>query len=644
MKKSDEKKILKKIGTYFFHKGWGFGFIKKIRENEIIVDFLRGKKFHKIHSDLFERKCIIISQKHPISLKKTNPSKFSNFLKKNPDDFILKILEGFKNHKASKIEIENQIKFIIGDNWKKWWTRTKNILKKKGKVIIPRKKSGYFILKKNVKDNISEKLYDKTIINNFNKINSFEKQHSFIKKLCSNLKILKKFNSSSFKNFQKIIQTFFKSYKKNYSFQNSNKKYEFLSKKIIGLWIILDFFSVLEKKSILKKININNPPLNSKKIEKKLLNLIENPKENFKICYFLKSKNLKRFFTLIHKKLKQKNKVKFFLKKLKKEEKDSVVRNIILFLIKKRKLKELNIFFKKNINKYNLSSTITCFILKNRNRKNFFNLFDPIININFFQNILHIIDQESLSRSTFSSQTNTLANLLLKDKKLVLDLIKKSTEEDIHEIAQKLIIGHGFDFLTKKSILARLIKKYPSVQKIVIQQNNNNNNFESNKNSLIVSKESFDNLKKEYKTLVEKKIPKNKEAIKIAREHGDLRENSEYKMARQDYETLIARKNKIEKDFTNLQIIDFNKISDQVVGIGCSVLIENHSLKSQKQYSILGAWDSNPEKNIISYKTSIAKVLIGKKVGDKIQLLKSSKNIWKIKKINRYYPKKLKKN
>ena len=80
---------------------------------------------------------------------------------------------------------------------------------------------------------------------------------------------------------------------------------------------------------------------------------------------------------------------------------------------------------------------------------------------------------------------------------------------------------------------------------------------ESKEEQLLVSRESYNRKREEYDNIVSKKIPENSKAIATAREHGDLKENSEYKMAKQDQQVLMAQKGQLEKELGRARITDF---------------------------------------------------------------------------------------
>ncbi|HEY1108393.1 MAG TPA: GreA/GreB family elongation factor, partial [Opitutaceae bacterium] len=120
----------------------------------------------------------------------------------------------------------------------------------------------------------------------------------------------------------------------------------------------------------------------------------------------------------------------------------------------------------------------------------------------------------------------------------------------------------------------------------------------------------------EYELIKSKKIPENKAAIATAREHGDLKENSEYKMAKQDQSVLMAQKALLERDLGRARVTEFKEATNETVGIGTIIEVKNAGTGSTATYTILGAWDGDPEKNIISYKTALGAALLGKKVGE----------------------------
>lgn len=206
------------------------------------------------------------------------------------------------------------------------------------------------------------------------------------------------------------------------------------------------------------------------------------------------------------------------------------------------------------------------------------------------------------------------------------------------DLAQTLLINQGIDSLSKKSLMARFIAIFPATQELLANASKAKLPQDA---TLKVSLASLENKRKEYDILVKEKIPANKLAIETAREHGDLSENSEYKMARQDQDTLLARKSQLESELEMAQVIDFSAVDTSMVSIGSIVKVRQTVSNEEVEFTILGAWDSDPAHNVISYKTAMAQALLGKKVKDVVSISTENANeTWEIKSIRAYEEKK----
>ena len=106
-------------------------------------------------------------------------------------------------------------------------------------------------------------------------------------------------------------------------------------------------------------------------------------------------------------------------------------------------------------------------------------------------------------------------------------------------------------------------------------------------------------------------VPANRKAIEEARAMGDLRENFEYKSARQRHEYLNTRAAALNADLSRARPIETPGMDTSEVRIGTRVrLVRQGRLRVM---TILGPWESKPEEDIISYESDLAKDLLGKK-------------------------------
>ena len=120
---------------------------------------------------------------------------------------------------------------------------------------------------------------------------------------------------------------------------------------------------------------------------------------------------------------------------------------------------------------------------------------------------------------------------------------------------------------------------------------------------------------------------KNVERTKVvqdiaeAREHGDLKENSEYHAAREHQGIIEARIRDIEGKLSNAQIIDITKIkNDGKIVFGSTVKVYRPDLDKEITYKIVGEDEADLKNNLISVYTPIAKGLIGKEVDDEVSI------------------------
>ena len=135
---------------------------------------------------------------------------------------------------------------------------------------------------------------------------------------------------------------------------------------------------------------------------------------------------------------------------------------------------------------------------------------------------------------------------------------------------------------------------------------------------VVKKKKSFDQRLTDLEAITNEKIPENSVAIETAREHGDLRENAEYHMAKDEQKVLLARQAELQSDLARAQSTDFSDAPSDSVGIGTIVNLVDQSSGEAQTYSILGAWDSDPDNSVLSYETPLGQKLLGKKVGEEV--------------------------
>ena len=119
------------------------------------------------------------------------------------------------------------------------------------------------------------------------------------------------------------------------------------------------------------------------------------------------------------------------------------------------------------------------------------------------------------------------------------------------------------------------------------------------------------------------KVVKRKEVankIKEAREQGDLSENAEYDAAKDEQRDIEARIEEIEKILKNVEVIVEEEVDLDKVNIGCSVLLYDEEFEEEVEYQIVGSTEANSLNGKISNESPLGAALLGKKVGDDVQV------------------------
>ncbi len=136
---------------------------------------------------------------------------------------------------------------------------------------------------------------------------------------------------------------------------------------------------------------------------------------------------------------------------------------------------------------------------------------------------------------------------------------------------------------------------------------------------IYVTKEGLADLQKEYDDLTKKKRPELLEALSSARAEGDLSENAEYQAAKQDLAFIDGRIDELEEMLKQAEIIvEDKKSGNKVVELGSEVTVKIGA--KEHVYKLVGEWEAAPAEKKISHESPLGKALLGKVVGDTIEV------------------------
>ena len=135
-----------------------------------------------------------------------------------------------------------------------------------------------------------------------------------------------------------------------------------------------------------------------------------------------------------------------------------------------------------------------------------------------------------------------------------------------------------------------------------------------------LTSKGFGRLKEELHLLKTQERPTIIQAIAEARAHGDLSENAEYDAAKEAQGLLEAKIAKLETILASSRIMDTSKVDSSKVNILSTVKCKNLQINKEVQFTIVSEKEANLKQNKISSSSPIGKALLGKKVGDSIEV------------------------
>ncbi|MDR2812207.1 MAG: GreA/GreB family elongation factor [Puniceicoccales bacterium] len=589
-------------GTYCVHQSWGLGQILGYDPAMNVLKIIfEDQTEHRMNPVFCVKKLEILSDNNILVQFKNSPDAIIAKAKNEPVALIHSLIEDSPHKELALSEIEFIFKRIIGESgFRRWWSNVKKLLAKDSLIMLSPKRLNTYILREqpvSIEDDMVEQI---------------QIHKDPIKKIEIAAKIL----DLPRENQETIAPEIKKVVDDLSTILGSSDKRLSIAQKLACCWIRNDLAGIIGD-----EIEYFEPTPEA---------LIRDCNNLGKLVEELPSNYYERFLLLVTCAFPDEWESR--CANLLKNSQGKFTNECILFLIERGCHDFLKDCFNRWLNERALKSPVLHWIIKNRHVRKFAGVISKeLVGHKLLNAIFLAIDMEALANT--SSKRIPLAELVSEDRNLIRDLLSDATEEHARSLCQMLMQNQWFDSLTKKLLFARFIKEFPSVQVLISDKLSDKQSADV---SLMVSRESFDAKKKEYEILVNEKIPANKKAIEIAREHGDLGENSEYKMARQDQSILLSRRDQLEIDLKKAQIIDFSTANDDTVGIGTVVRLTN-SAHENAEYAILGAWDGDPDNNILSYKTPLAQALLAKQIGDDVEItIGSQTSSWKVEAIRRY--------
>ena len=559
-------------GTFCLHKSWGFGRVAEwnLLLNQIVIDFT-GKKGHPMQLQYAAENLTVIPPEHFLARKARDPAGTKKVAKDDPVTIVRNILDGLEGKATAQQISEWMVPDLFAEaEWKRWWESARKQMKTSGAFSIPAKKTEPIQIRAEGVSHADE------LIDSFNLARQPKQQLAALEQI---LKAHQQFNEPE-RQLQPVIATI-----ENVATRNQKLHPELTFDLVLGRDELLERFPQLKT----THIGLTLPKLIQD--EEKRLALIL-PK--------LPAAKEKRILQTLPAALGDRWSTRALQLMLTTH--GRMVAQIPHVFRDAGQHAELQAMLERSVREHSATSEMLVWLISERED------WRELINPELLAAILSALEREQHS---VPGRASKLQRLLMDDRQLFQDMFGEADVALARDTMRRLQLSPLFDELTKRSLLARVVKVFPDLESMIVGAQ-----AQEKAAPLVVSWSSLERRKDEYEDLVKKKIPENTKEIQIARSYGDLSENFEYKAAKQMQAVLVRRRSELERDLQNARGTSFENPDTSRVSIGTIVTVRDKNSKKTETYTILGAWDGDPDRHIISYQTAIGQALLGKKAGE----------------------------
>ena len=571
-----EKHIVFDVGNFVFHRTWNIGRIASVKGDEVTIDFAKSRG-HRMSLKMAIDSLMPLSKDHIWVLKAIWPKeKLKDKIKNDPVWALRTIIKSFDNRADLKrIKAELVPAVLTASEWNSWSTKAKEKLKTDSSFGNASDDISTFIVRDRPLS-FEEKVYIqfKAEKNYFDRVQYFRdyiETNDFDSEYFSEML---GYFSSFLKSYQSVDEHVVSSY---LLLKDLAARYPRLQQHVTGKFA--DIFAQIEN-PLAVYLNIKDSDLRNAYIQH-IKNFVPAWPEIFiKLLPYARSmKMLDALKTAGHS------------AKLKKMGMDIVenykdYREAFIWLIKDLReepwFAELGIVYEK-----------------------------------ILLTLLHILDItykeiDNHKDTSENRKVNRLVQNILFKENVLEQFLLETNIETTERVYALLMDIKEVDPAIKMNIKRKISEKYPNLrffgeeEKLTVSR------------GLMVTAEKYEEKQKLLQKIMEEDVPQNQKEIAFALSLGDLRENAEYKAAKEKQDELNARVGKLKNELERAQIFDKSTISVSKISFGTKVVLTNELNNEKELYTILGPWESDPASDIISYLSPLGKKLFNHKVGERL--------------------------
>jgi transcription elongation factor GreA len=574
-----EKHIAFDKGSFVFHRNWGVGKILKLEKDMLEINFGRTGGIHNISLKMAVTALKPLSKDHIWVLKATKKKEILAKRVKEDKIWALKtIIKSFDNNcDFKRIKSELVPSILSAGEWTSWNTAAKKELESNA------------IFGVNPSDINLYTVRDHEITPEEKLSNEFKAQKQFF----ARIDILMKYVNSDLTDKSSELFAEMYSYFTGY-LKNISKVNEF----VIASYLVVKAVSRIDRQFAF--------PI--KETFSELYNRLENPKETYLLLKDSKNTTLKKDFLESIKMLADWNVqyIKLFPVVL-----DGSLLNI---LVEAGHTADVQKLVRTSFENFKDYRETVMFFFKECQDKDWY----KDAGVNYEKQIITLINIIELTFREINNHVNTTENkkinknatlLLFKDETIFKYMFSKD-EATVKKIYTLIDDIADMDPIYKAQMRNKILEKYPDYKFRVAEEKT------TQPKGMLVTARKLEEKKGEIDRIQNIDLPANAKEISEAREKGDLKENAEYKSARDKQHMLNLTLARLQEELNRATLFDPTTITTSVVSFATEVTLHNNEMDRDEKYTILGPWESDIANNVISYMSPFGNAIMDKKVGE----------------------------
>ncbi|MBR6583562.1 MAG: transcription elongation factor GreA [Treponema sp.] len=576
-----EKHIAFDKGNFVFHNSWGVGIITKLENDKLVINFGKAKGSHEISLKLAINTLKPLAKDHIWVLKATTTrDKLVEKIESDKKWTLNTIIKSFDNNCDFK-RIKAEISPLLGSKWTSWSSAAKKILETEPTFgINPNDINMYTV--RDTEISPEEKLK-----------NEFTAQKQFFARVDILMKYFDNELTDNSNEFFTDMYSYFTGILKNITHVNE---------QTIAAYLVVKSISTIDKQFAF--------PIKESFAE--LYSRIEDPRQLYENLKDTKNTSLRKDFINCVKMLPNWNEeyIKLF----------PIVLDVTMLenLVDSNFTEDVQKLVCKSFEMYKDYRETVLFFFKECQEKEWFkNAGVPyekqlITLINIIE--LTFREINSHVNSTENKKINKNATLLLFKDNTIFDYMFKNNEDTVMKLYTLIDDITDLDPTYKELTRAKILEKYPNVKFRVSEEKTKQSN------GILVTAAKLQEKKAEIERIRTVEIPKNNDDINDAKAKGDLKENQEYKSAKEKQHILNLELSKLTSELARAIVFDPTTATTSVISFGNTVTLTNNTSGKDETYTILGPWESDPENKIISYMSPLGNAFLEKKVGESFKV------------------------